>query len=243
MPWHRCRYGVAFGAAGQLFVSNQDTNAVTTASYSAAVGGSAKNSSPFFKLGKGNGVRGLAADARTNLLFVADSDNDKVHALDAASGKTKFKIDISSPIGLFLDASSRELFIGSHDKHDPMVAQPPARSRAHLCREPTCSTQPAQRRFRFGRVCCHVVILECNAAMLRWYDRLSLERVGRHRRHAVPRKRSNGHRPWLAPTGSFVQHRHEEVGRQIQACAHDSPGGDCKGGHDVVRAMPGRPVP
>ncbi len=146
---------MAAGAAGQLFVSNQDTNAVTTAVYSATAGGSAKSASRFFKLGKGNGVRGLAANAHSNLLFVADSDNDEVYALDATSGATKFTIDISAPIGLYLDARSSELFIGSHDKREPMVTHRALdrATRERRRRAIPGSFVPTGRRRRFGSAC------------------------------------------------------------------------------------------
>jgi DNA-binding beta-propeller fold protein YncE len=107
-------FDVVFGFGDALFVSNQDTNVVT--SYASA-------NSPADSFVEGfTAVRGLAYDG-TNL-YVADSGNGQVGVYDA--GRTKVgDFEVAQPVHLLYDPANRWLFVGS-ESGDSVLAWNPA---------------------------------------------------------------------------------------------------------------------
>lgn len=113
-------YGLAsgfFGSATSLFVTNQDTNTLTKYKDASA----ASTSEPFYKVGNGEGVRGVAFDTLTNTVYIADSEGNRVIAVNAFNSETRWILEIASPIGLHMNQLTRELFISSKASKQPMV--------------------------------------------------------------------------------------------------------------------------
>jgi DNA-binding beta-propeller fold protein YncE len=63
-------------------------------------------------------LRSIAYDSLKNILYIANENEDAVLAYDTQSGEFDKSLDfanITDPIGLFIDPSSRLIFIGSSD--------------------------------------------------------------------------------------------------------------------------------
>jgi DNA-binding beta-propeller fold protein YncE len=115
-PWHFERvfaddgishpFDLVLAFGGELFVSNQDSGAVT--SYNAA-GELDRKLEDGFKA-----VRGLAFDGE--FLYVADSGNERVVAYDEGLKKAH-KVSVSQPVHLLYEPTHRWLLIGSESEN------------------------------------------------------------------------------------------------------------------------------
>jgi len=109
-------FDLVWGFGGALFVSNQDTNEVTSFDSQGAEG--AKFASGF------KAVRGLAYDG--SRLYVADSGDDRIRAFDA-DGNEVGHAKAKQPVHLLWDADHGWLLIGS-EADDSVLAWNPSTS-------------------------------------------------------------------------------------------------------------------
>jgi len=108
-------YGLAFGADlakadNVLWVSNQDSFDVTQ------FGATGTFQQQLRAFGTEE-LRSIAYNANTGVLYVANEDEDTVLGFETSSHtwNTALKLNVTTPVGLFMDLSKNVLFVGSNN--------------------------------------------------------------------------------------------------------------------------------